>query len=97
MFSNTEQADLKQVGVDEDSTGSIDKEITADVDGWQVQNGGTALDIGFSGSAYTASEKDSIIVIFEGVDNPTSSGRYNIRAETSGDGNWHYGTIRITD
>lgn len=95
MFSNTEQSDLVEVAVDENSDGTIDQVITNDVDGWQVENGGSALKIGFSGAAYTPSADDSIIVIFEGVENPTTAGTYDLRAETSGDGNWHYGSVTI--
>lgn len=96
MFSNTQMSDLDQVVIDENSDGTIDREITSDVDAWQPQNGGSALKIGFTGSAYTADADDSIIVVFEGVDNPNTAGSYDVRAETSGDGNYHYGTIEIT-
>lgn len=95
MFSNTGQGTLDRVAIDEDSDGSEDLDVTHDVDGWQVENGGTAMKIELSGSAYTASPNDSIIVVFEGVNNPTSPGEYDLRAETSGDGNWHTGTITI--
>lgn len=97
LFSGTARDDLVRVVVDENSTGSVDSEITGDVDGWNVENGGAALEIGFSGSAYTPSENDSIIVVFEGAKNPDTAGEYDLRAETSGDGNWHYGTLSITD
>lgn len=97
MFSNTGQSKLDRVVIDENSDGSGDLDVTHDVDGWQVKNGGTAMQIEFSGSAYTASPNDSIIVVFEGADNPTSAGEYDLRAETSGDGNWHSGTITIRD
>lgn len=97
MFSNTSRSDLVKVVVDENSDGTVDQEITHDVDGWQVENGGSALKIGFSGAAYTPNANDSIIVVFEGVENPDTAGTYDLRAETSGDGNWHHGTITITD
>lgn len=97
VFSATEQADLDRVVIDEDSDGSIDQDITYDVDAWEVQDGGAALKTGFEGSAYTAKENDSIIVIFEGAKNPDSPGTYDLKAETSGDGNWHYGTITIAE
>jgi hypothetical protein len=85
-----------KVVIDENSDGSIDQDITSGVDGWNVLNGGTALKIEAVGD-YTASESDSIIVVFDGVDNPQTAGNYDLRAETSGDGNWHYGTITITE
>lgn len=96
VFSNTELSDLDRVEIDENSDGSIDDEITEDVDGWQVENDGSSLKIGFGGSAYTPGEGDSIIVVFGGAKNPESTGTYDLRAETSGDGNWHYGTVNIT-
>lgn len=97
LFSETEDTDLVRVGIDENSTGSIDEEITDDVDEWETENDGAALKIGFSGSAYTPSANDSVIVIFEGANNPETAGEYDLRAQTSGDGNWHYGTITITE
>ena len=97
LFSETGAADLDRVVIDENSTGDIDREITGDVDGWNVENGGAALKIGFSGSAYTPSANDSIVVVFEGAKNPDTAGEYDLRAETSGDGNWHYGTLSITE
>lgn len=96
MFSETEQSDLQKVAVDEGSDGSIDRVITSDVNGWQVQNGGSAVKIELSGPAYTADAGDSIIVVFSDVDNPDDAGTYDLQAQTSGDGNWHYGTITIT-
>lgn len=96
MFSPTGQATLKKVVIDKGSDGTIDRHITSDVNGWNVQNGGSKVKIGFTGSAYTASAGDSIIVIFGGVTNPAAPGVYDVRAETSGDGNWHNGTIEIT-
>lgn len=95
MFSPTGQANLEKVVIDEGSDGTIDRKITSDVDGWNVQNGGSKLKIGFTGSAYSASAGDSIIIVFGGVTNPADPGVYDVRAQTSGDGNWHAGTIEI--
>lgn len=97
VFSSTEQSDLVEVAVDEGSDGTVDDDITYDVDGWQVQNDGSALKIEFGGSAYTPQAGDSIVVVFEGATNPESADEYDLRAETSGDGNWHYGTITIVE
>lgn len=97
VFSDTELADLDRVEIDEDSDGSIDQEITDDVDAWEVENDGSALEIGFGGSAYTASAGDSIIVVFGDAKNPESTGTYELRAETNGDDdNRHSGTVNIT-
>jgi flagellin-like protein len=95
MFANTAREDLQRVVVDEGSDGTVDQVITGDVNGWTVQNGGTALKIEFTGAAYTPQADDSIVVEFDGVDNPDTAGSYDLRAQTSGDGNWHTGTISI--
>jgi flagellin-like protein len=95
MFSGTGQANLEKVVIDNGSDGSIDGDISGDLNGWTVQDGGSTLKIEFSGSAYSASADDSIIVVFDGVKNPTSPGTYDVEAQTSGDGNWHSGTITI--
>jgi FlaG/FlaF family flagellin (archaellin) len=95
MFSDTKQGKLDHVRIDTDGDGEAERDITGDVDGWEVKDGGTELKIGFSGSAYTPDAGDSIVVVFDGVDNPDTSGTYDLRAQTSGDGNYHYGEITI--
>lgn len=97
MFSNTELADLELAGIDGGSDGTIDLYITSDANGWNVRNGGTALEIAF-GTNYSNRANDSVILVFEGVDNPKNAGTYDLYAETSdGDGNRHNGTITIVD
>lgn len=95
MFSNTSQSDLTTFGVDTDSDGEIEEDIAYDVDGWSVKNDGTALKIGLGGSAYTPEAGHSIVVVFDGVDSPDSSGTYDLEAQTSGDGNWHLGNVTV--
>ncbi|MFB6221368.1 MAG: archaellin/type IV pilin N-terminal domain-containing protein [Halolamina sp.] len=97
MFSGTSTSDLTTFGIDTDSDGDIDEEISHDIDEWSVQNGGSTLKIGLGGSAYTAQAGDSIIVVFGGVDTPSSAGTYDMKAQTSGDGNWHYGSVTVND
>lgn len=97
MFSNTDRADLITAGVDEDSDGTIDQDLSNYVDQWEVMNGGTSVKINFPGSGYTASANDSIIIVFDGVDNPGTPGDYELRAETNNDGNWHNGTVTIVE
>lgn len=96
MFSNTELSDLYVAGVDEDDDGTIDYSLTTEVNAWEVKDGGTSLKIDLDDTAYTASENDTIIVEFDGVDNPQNPGEYELRAET-GYGNWHEGTITIVE
>lgn len=95
MFSNTMLSDLIVAGIDVDSDGTIDEDLSSDIMGWEVQNGGTALKIDSDDTDYSASAGDSIIIIFDGVDNPETPGDYNLRAQTNDDGNWHNGTVTI--
>lgn len=97
MFSNTSEADLERLVIDEGSDGSVDRDITDDVSisDWQISNSGSQLKIVFDGSAYTPSAGESIVMILDGVDNPESAGTYDVDAETSGDGNIHDGEITI--
>ncbi|MBP1986180.1 type IV pilin [Halolamina salifodinae] len=96
MFSGTERADLERIAVDTDGDGSADRDITGDVNGWTVTNDGSALKVELTGSAYSAAANDSVLLTFGGVRNPPEPGSYELRAETSGDGNWHRGNITVT-
>ena len=96
MFDGAERSDLERIAVDEDADGVVDREITGDVNGWTVNDGGSTLKIELSGSAYSPDAGDSIVVEFGGVTNPPDAGTYALGAQTSGDGNWQYGTITIT-
>lgn len=95
MFSDTDQRDLLHVTVDRGSDGSVEQDITPNVDDWTVKKDGSALEIGLGG-AHTTAARESIVVTFSGVQNPDRAGTYDVRAQTSGDGNWHSGTITIT-
>jgi hypothetical protein len=97
MFSNTSESDLERLLIDEESDGSVDRDITDDVSisDWQISNNGSELKIVFDGSAYTPSANESIVMILDGVDNPNNAGTYDMDAETSGDGNIHDGNITI--
>ena len=96
MFSNTDLADLITVKVDQGNDGSVEQVLTNDADGWQVKNGGTSLQIGFT-TSYHINAASSIIVVFDGVDNPETAGEFELRVETNNAGNWHTGTITIVD
>ena len=96
MFSNTELADLISVKVDQGNDGTYERTLSGDADVWQVQNGGTSLQIDFS-SSYHINSGSSIIVVFDSVDNPDTPGEFELRVETNNAGNWHTGTITIVD
>lgn len=94
MFSDTSQSSLIDAYVDTDGDGDPDQDISDDVNSWSTSNGGSTVTIGFSG-AYTAQSDHSVIITFDGVDNPNAAGTYTLEAQTSGDGNWQQGTIEI--
>jgi len=97
MFSGTDEANVSDFGVDTDGDGTIDNDIQGDIDAWDVTDGGSNLKIGLGGSAYTnAQAGDTIILVLENVDNPASPGTYDVEIQTSGDGNWQYGTIEVS-
>jgi len=96
LFSNTSLDDLETAGVDKDGDGTIDNYFTGDADSWQVSDGGSTLKIGF-GSGYSNTEaNDTIFIDFTGATNPPA-GRYDLRAQTSGDENWQDGILNIGD
>lgn len=93
MFSKTDEADLESAVVDTDGGSEVDLED--DLDGWTVSEGGSRVKIEFSGSAYTADTGDTIVIVFGNVENPPDPGTYDVRIQTSGDGNWQSGTITV--
>jgi len=96
MFSGTSQSDVVEMGVDTDGDGRIDNDIESDINGWDVSNNGSTLSVELGGSEYTNPQAgDMIILTIDNVDNPTS-GTYDVRIQTSDDGNWQEGSITIT-
>ena len=96
MFSNTGLADVISAGVDTNGDGVIDQDLSGDIDTWNVKDGGSSVHIALN-TTYTQDGGDSIILIFDGVDNPQTPGDYELRAETNSDDNWHNGTITIVE
>lgn len=95
-FSGTGPADARTVGVDTDGDGSIDVDLSGDLDGWTVTDGGSRLKVGFTGAAYTNPQAgESILLVLDGLSNPASPGTYDVKLQTSGDGNWHYGSVGV--
>lgn len=94
MFSNTSEAKLEYVIIDEDGDGKPERFLTSDVNGWEAGDGGTEMDIAFTGS-YTIQPGETITIVFGGVDNPTTPGVYQLEAKTNAASNWKTGTITI--
>lgn len=97
IFQNTGWDQLKTAGVDNDSDGQLEINLKNDKDDWIIKEDGSRLKIEFGGSAYTNPEAGDIINLeFGGVENP-QTGKYNLEVQTSGDGNWQDGQIKITE
>lgn len=96
MFSGTVQDDLEEAVVDTDGDGDAEEDIESRLDGWQVSNNGSRVKIEFADPVYTVQEGDSVIIVFGNVDNPLTPGTYDVRVQTSGDGNWQNGQITVT-
>lgn len=94
IFADTGQSSLGTATVDTDGDGVGEQDISDDLNGWEVNNGGSEVKIKFGGE-YTAEAGDSVIITFDDVDNPASAGTYGLEIQTSGDGNWQNGSIEI--
>lgn len=94
MFSDTSQSSLAEAKVDTDDDGDYETNISDDLNGWTDSDGGATVKIEFGG-VYTADVDDSIVIVFDGVDNPDAAGTYDLEVQTSGDGNWQSGSITI--
>jgi len=96
MFSGTSQDDLETLEVEK--TDGTELDIKSDVDGWSTSNDGSQLDIGLSGSEYpNPSVGDTIIIIFDGVDNPADPGTYDVEVELNGDEDLQEGELEIVE
>jgi hypothetical protein len=96
MFGGTSQSDLEKAVVDTDGDGDGEEDVEERLVGWVTSNGGSTVKIEFADPVYTVQESDSVIIVFGNVDNPPSAGDYNVRIQTSGDGNWQNGQITVT-
>jgi len=98
MISNTSKESIVKAGVDKNGDGITDIDLKPDVDGWETEvNSKNDLQIGFTGAAYTNPEAgDSVLIDISNITNP-ANGEYDIGIQTSGDGNWHNGTLGIGD
>ncbi|MFB6303156.1 MAG: archaellin/type IV pilin N-terminal domain-containing protein [Haloferacaceae archaeon] len=82
--------EVVMVGIDENRDGTIDKDATSDVeccppdDGVKISNSGATVTIELSGN-YNLQAGDSLIVEYESVQNPNSSGNYSVTVGVNGD------------
>jgi len=96
MFSETDQSDLETFEVE--TVDGTEKEISGDVNDWKTDQGGSELLIGLQGDAYEKpSVGDTIVIVFDGVDNPADPGTYDVEVELNGDGDMQGGTLEIVE
>lgn len=96
MFQGTGPPDIEQFEV-ERTDGTV-MDIESDVNGWDIRNGGSELEIQLTGSEYpNPSTGDVITVIFDGVDNPSSSGTYDLTVTLNQDEDEQDGELEIIE
>lgn len=96
MFQGTDKHDIETFEVEQTDGTEID--IESDVNGWDIRNGGSELEIQLTGSEYpNPSTGDVITVILDGVDNPTDSGTYDITITLNQDEDAQDGELEILE
>lgn len=96
MFSGTGESDLDTFEVE--TVDGTEMEIDDDVDGWEIDEGGSELVIELDGSGHeNPSVGDVIVVVFGGVDNPDDPGTYDVAVELNGDEDEQDGELEIVE
>jgi len=96
MFSDTDQSNLETFEVE--TVDGTEKEISDDVSGWETSQGGSELLIKLQGEGHKEpSVGDTIVIIFDGVNNPVDPGTYDVEIELNGDGDMQKGTLEIVE
>lgn len=94
MFSDTGWENLERAGVDTDQDREFEINLTKEKDDWIIKDDGSGLKIEFGSNYENPEAHDLIYLRFDGVSNP-DTGVYDAEIQTSGDGNWQYGSIDI--
>lgn len=98
MFSGVKDEGIETFEVE---TSSSVLDISSDVEdesNWDLQNGGTEIEMTLGGSSYpNAQVGDRITIIFAGVDNPNDPGTYDISVTLNQDEDEQSGTLEIID
>lgn len=82
--SNVGLDDIEKVGLDTDSDGTIDVNVSDDLDSVTTSNNGNTLEIYFTGN-YNLEEQDRIILDVADLQNPSNAGTYNVSVNVNGD------------
>lgn len=91
MFTDVAEADFERLEID-----GVDQNLDPSDVTWAADSGGSELNIEFDGYNYDPSAGEEVTLIFGGVDNPDSSGTYNVDAELNGD-DQKTGELEIVD
>jgi flagellin-like protein len=69
--SGVSQGDVLAAGIDTDGDRSIDTNVSSDLSGVDGREGGDRLYVGFGGN-YGLTGGDNVVVVFDGVENPST-------------------------
>lgn len=99
MFSGVTKSDIEQFEVNrtDGSVINIEDDIQSG-DNWDIQEGGSEIEIVLDGDTYeNPSVGDEIVVIFGSVDNPNAPGTYDITVTLNQDPAEQSGTLEIIE
>lgn len=87
---------LLVIGIDTDNDGRIDTDAIDDVepDDFETGDDGSKLEIELSGN-YDLNADDTLVIVYEEVENPSAAGTYNVDIDLNGD-RVYDGEISIT-
>jgi hypothetical protein len=81
-----ELENLQAIGIDTDGDGRIDKTVKDDIEksDFEANDGGSTLKIELSGN-YNLGAGDYLVVVYTAVENPNTSGMYDVEVNLNGD------------
>lgn len=95
MFSGTNQSNLETFRVETEDGTEID--VIDDVDDWASEDE-TKLEMEVGGDEYqNSSVGDTIIIVFDGVDNPPDPGTYDVEVTLNEGGDVQEGELEIVE
>lgn len=83
MFGEPEQLELETLLIE--APDGSETSIRGDFEAFEIDEGGSELDIELDGNEDEPQEGDAIVAVLDGIDNPTVSGTYDVEVEINGD------------
>lgn len=94
MFSGTSQGKVETFEIEK--TDGTELDLKSELNGWDVRNGGSEVEMQLTGSVYTNPQVgDEIAVILDGVDNPNNPGTYDLSVTLNQDEDEQSGELEI--